>query len=259
MTNTKRRARAIADVSVGTIFADVEIAAPPERVFAALTSPEEVPRWWGSDDSYRTTEWKMELRAGAPWKGSGVGRDGTPFSVEGEIVEVDAPRKLVWTWRAAWDGGQTTTITYRLEPIEGGTRVVMRHEGFGVRADSCRNHGEGWERVLGWMTQHLAKELAPRRFFVVKLIPPRPDFPANITAAEGAAMQAHVGYWSAKAVEGKAVVFGPVADPKGTWGLGVIEAASEAEIGAMEKEDPAIAANLGFRYEVLPMAQAITR
>jgi len=253
-----RHARAVADVTTGTIFASVEIAAPPERVFEALTKAEDVVKWWGSEDTYRTTEWSMPLTAGAPWKASGTGADGAPFSVEGEIVEVDAPRKLVWTWRPAWDGGNTTTITYRLEPIEGGTRIVMRHDGFGDRTESCRSHGEGWERVLGWLGVHAP--LAPSsRYFFFRLVPPRPTFPADMTPAEGKAMGEHATYLRGHAVVGTVIAAGPVADPKGPWGLGVLEVASEAEVAALTEADPVIRSGLGFRYEVLPMMSAITR
>jgi uncharacterized protein YndB with AHSA1/START domain len=36
------------------LLATVEIAAPAERVFRALAS-EELVKWWGSADTYRTT------------------------------------------------------------------------------------------------------------------------------------------------------------------------------------------------------------
>ncbi len=142
--------RAVADISEGLILATVEIAAPPERVFRALAS-EELVRWWGSADTYRTTKWTGDLRVGGAWRTEGVGADGTPFSVGGEFVEIDPPRKLVQTWRADWDGGNVTTITYRLEAIAGGTRLSLRHTGFASRTESCQRHANGWERVLGWL------------------------------------------------------------------------------------------------------------
>lgn len=150
-TVSKRSARAIADVMEGIVMATVDIAAPPERVFRAITDPKEIPKWWGSDDLYRTEEHTSDFRVGGKWTSRGHGADGTPFGVEGEYVEIDPPRKLVQTWKAPWDGNNVTTITYRLEAIDGGTRVTVKHEGFGDRHDSCRNHGEGWERVLGWL------------------------------------------------------------------------------------------------------------
>src|SRR5262245_47193804 len=138
--NKNSPARAVADTASGTVLASVEIAAPPERVFKALTTPEEIVRWWGSDSVYRTTEWVQDLRVGGRWKATGKGADGSPFSVEGEFLEIDAPRRLVHSWKPEWDGGHVTRVTYRLEPIERGTRVTVRHEGFGDRAESCRNH-----------------------------------------------------------------------------------------------------------------------
>ena len=69
MTSKKSAARAIADVTRGMILATVEIAVPPERVFAALTS-EEVTKWWGSDDKYRTTEWTGDVKVGGRWRAS---------------------------------------------------------------------------------------------------------------------------------------------------------------------------------------------
>lgn len=150
----QRHATAVADVTAGMLLATVDIAAPAERVFRALTS-EELVGWWGSADTYRTTRWTGDVRVGGSWRTEGIDADGTPFSVGGEYVEVDPPRKLVHTWRAAWDGGNVTTVTYHLAPVAGGTRVTVRHEGFGDRAHSCEGHSEGWVRVLGWLLDHL--------------------------------------------------------------------------------------------------------
>lgn len=255
MPKNLSRARAVADVSSGTILATVEIAAPPERVFTALTSAEDVVKWWGSADMYRTTEWTMKLEPGAPWRGSGVGSDGSPFSVEGEVLEVDAPRRLVWTWRAAWDGGNTTKVTYTLDPIDGGTRVTLRHEGFDDRHDSCRMHGEGWERVLGWAKAHLPAP--PKRYVFSRLVPPRTTFPVDMTPEEAKAMGEHAAYLRARAAEGKVIVAGPVSAGEGAWGLCVLSVDSDEEAAALTAEDPVIRAGLGFRYERAPMLSAI--
>jgi uncharacterized protein YndB with AHSA1/START domain len=265
MTTVKRSAaRSVADVKEGTILATVEIAATPERVFRALTASDEVVRWWGSDETYRTTGWTSDLRVGGAWRAEGRGADGTAFTVGGEFLEIDPPHKLVQTWRPDWDGGNTTTITYRLEATAKGTRVTVRHEGFAGRAESCAGHAEGWERVLGWLEGYAgAESSAPRgaelRYFVCRLLPPRPTFAMDMTAEERAMMQEHVGYWTGHLKNGTAIVFGPVADPKGPWGLGVVRAADETAVRALEAGDPAIKSGKGFRYEVLPMLQAVVR
>jgi uncharacterized protein YndB with AHSA1/START domain len=257
-TTLKKGARAVADTGAGTILAAVEIAAPPERVFRALTT-DEVTKWWGSADWYRTTEYTADLRPGGRWRSAGVGADGKSFSVEGEFREIDPPRKLVHTWKAPWDGDQETVVTYRLEAIDGGTRVTLRHDGFAGRAESCSGHGQGWERVLGWLTKFVesAKPASDKRYFFLRLIPPRATFPADITPAEMALMREHGDYWRTLLLPGPAIVVGPVADPKGAFGMAVVRAAGPDEVQRLVEVDPVIRAGQGFRFEVLPMMSAI--
>src|SRR5205809_540593 len=85
---------------------------------ASLAS-EEIARWWGSDDLYRVKKWTGDVRVGGKWKSEGLGSDGKPFSVSGEFLEIDAPRKLVHTWLQDWDPMKNvTTVAYRLDAIE---------------------------------------------------------------------------------------------------------------------------------------------
>jgi hypothetical protein len=95
------------------------------------------------------------------------------------------------------------------------------------------------------------------RYFVARLIGPRPTFPMDITAEERELMGAHGQYWRAKQADGKMVVFGPVLDPKGVWGLGVMRVRDEAEALALQADDPVIVAKRGFSYELLPMMAAV--
>jgi uncharacterized protein YndB with AHSA1/START domain len=254
-------ARAVADLAEGTILATVEIAAAPERVFRALTDPAEIVRWWGAPDAYRTTEWNADLRVGGRFRSRGVAADGSTFALEGEYLEVDPPHKLVHTWMPGWDPGATTTVSYRLEAIAGGgTRVTLRHTGFAGRVESCRSHGSGWERVLGWLDAHAAPPPAQTgKLFFCKLIPPRPSFPFDMTEAERAVMQAHVGYWQAQLNAGVALLFGPVADPSGAWGAGVVRVPDATALQAHCDNDPAIRSGVGFRYETYPMLNAVLR
>jgi uncharacterized protein YciI len=93
-------------------------------------------------------------------------------------------------------------------------------------------------------------------FFVCRLVPPRPGFALDMSAEEAALMGRHAAYWQAAADAGRVVVFGPVLDPKGPWGFGLCEADSAEEAGAFLEQDPAIAAGVGFSYEILPMMTA---
>jgi uncharacterized protein YndB with AHSA1/START domain len=252
-TASTKAARAVADLTEGVVLANVEIAATAERVFRALTDPKELVRWWGSGDTYRNEEWTADLRVGGRWRARGRGVDGKPFSVEGEFLEIDPPRKLVQSWKPDWDGGHLTTVTYRLEPIAGGTRVTVRHAGFGERRESCQNHGQGWEKVLGWLQEHLTV----RQHFLCRLIPPRPTFQQDMSDAERKVMQEHVAYWTGLCEKGVALVFGPVADPKGGYGVGIIRVGDQDELAELQRKDPTIRAGLGFNYETLPMPTVV--
>jgi uncharacterized protein YndB with AHSA1/START domain len=254
------RARAVADVGGGIILATVDIEAPPERVFRALTT-DEVTQWWGSDAVYWTKEWTADVRVGGAWRAGGRGADGVAFSVGGEYVEIDPPRKIVQTWKPDWDGGHVTTITYSLDPIEGGTRVTVRHEGFGDRAESCERHAQGWELVLGWLRGHASarKGAEVAAYFMCKLLPPRPSFMADMSDDERKIMGAHAAYWAGFFEKGVALAYGPVIDPSGPFGLGVLKVRDEDELRAFESGDPAITSGRGFAYVHFPMPNVVAR
>jgi uncharacterized protein len=95
--------------------------------------------------------------------------------------------------------------------------------------------------------------------FLYTLIPPRPTFPADMSEAEGAIMQAHFGYWAGVIADGKAVVYGPVVDPDGTYGIAVVEVSDEATARGIAADDPAIRSTAGFGFELHPMPDAMVR
>jgi hypothetical protein len=97
---------------------------------------------------------------------------------------------------------------------------------------------------------------AEDRFIHCRLIPPRPSFAMDMTVDERAAMQRHVGYWTSMLERGTAIVFGPVADPAGPWGLGIVRLRGNESATDVVNADPAILANIGLRYELLPMLTA---
>jgi uncharacterized protein YndB with AHSA1/START domain/uncharacterized protein YciI len=258
---SKLQARALADVSAGIILAEVEIAVPPERVFRALSS-EEVTQWWGDDGTYRTTGWQADLREGGHWKATGQGADGVAFCVEGEYLVVEPHRKIVQTWKPDWDGGRATSLTYTLTPTDTGTLLTVRHEGFAVdQADSCRSHAQGWEGVLTWLRAWIAKpaQTPQPKHYLLRLLPPRGSFAMDMTAQEREAMSAHAAYWGEQMQAGRVIMFGPVLDPAGVWGLLALEVQHDDDMHALKNADPALSGIPGMRWEVLPFLQAVVR
>ncbi|MEW5809450.1 MAG: YciI family protein [Actinomycetota bacterium] len=71
-----------------------------------------------------------------------------------------------------------------------------------------------------------------------------------MTDAEQSAMAAHTEFWNELLAAGRVVVYGPVADPEGVWGLGVVRAADRAEVLAIGEADPSVRAGVNT-FEVL--------
>ena len=135
-------------------------AAAQARVFEAWTSPEVLRRWWGAGPDWTSPAVEIDLRPGGRYRLSMQDPSGSVRTVGGKYVEVDPPRRLVYTW--AWeshgaenDAATLVTVEFR-EVSPGQTAVILTHTGFadGERRDL---HREGWElcidnlatRVLG--------------------------------------------------------------------------------------------------------------
>jgi uncharacterized protein YndB with AHSA1/START domain len=151
------------------VIAEIFIAAPPARVFQAISDPNQLPRWWGQDGLYHVTKSTMDIRPGGKWRSDGVGADGKEFYVQGEYLEVDPPRRLVHTWVGSYDPTETV-VRWELEPQSvsalhpsgpkkagTGTRLRVTQEGFAGNLPSAQSHGEGWKRVLGWLEAFVTK------------------------------------------------------------------------------------------------------
>lgn len=145
------------------VTVEILVAAPPARVFEAITDPKQTAQWWGQKGMYKVTESSSDIRPGGKWFTTGVGDDGTKFTVKGEYLEVDPPRLLVHTWNPSYSDLHETLVRWELEPhpmhglqargpqkVGTGTMVRIRHSGFAGH-EAVKSHGEGWKRVLAWM------------------------------------------------------------------------------------------------------------
>jgi uncharacterized protein YciI len=76
--------------------------------------------------------------------------------------------------------------------------------------------------------------------FVFRLKAPRPNFALDMTDDEREIMGRHAAHWQSYVDSGQMVVFGPVLDGTGSWGLGVVEADDEDEVRAFAARDPVV-------------------
>ena len=91
-----------------------------------------------------------------------------------------------------------------------------------------------------------------KKHFFLKLIPPRPTFAQTLTEAERKIMQEHAVYWKDLMGKGICIVYGPVFDPQGEYGIGILGVEDESIVQDIQLNDPAVKDGLNS-YEIYPM------
>jgi uncharacterized protein YciI len=94
--------------------------------------------------------------------------------------------------------------------------------------------------------------------FVFRVIPPRPSFALDMSDEEREIMGRHAAHWQPLIDSGQMVVFGPLLDDTGSWGLGVVEADNEKELRALAASDPVVTTATG-RIELGRMLAGFVR
>ena len=140
----------MSSVSSDTILTEIAIKASAERIFKALTDPEQRVKWWGLKGRFETTEVESDLRVGGRWAMRGNGMGGKPFSVVGTYRIIEPPHVLAFTWLPSWDEeASETLVRFDLSEQGGITTVRLTHSGFA--SESSRARHQGWAQILSWL------------------------------------------------------------------------------------------------------------
>lgn len=141
-----------------TIVKEITIAAPAERIFAALADPEQRVQWWGAEGRFKTRHMESDLRVGGAWLMSGDGMGGRPFTLSGEYRIVEPPRVLAFTWRPSWQSDATESVVrFDLEQTGNVTLVRITHSG--LSSEGARMQHQGWPDVLKWLRDYSERGL----------------------------------------------------------------------------------------------------
>lgn len=120
---------------------EIAIAATPETVWELLTNEHEAIAWMGQSASF-------DLRCGGSYR-----VEVTPGNIaRGEFLEIDPPRRLVYTW--GWEPGSaspvapgSSTVEFELTPEGDGTLLRFRHRN--LPDDAAANaHSHGWDHYF---------------------------------------------------------------------------------------------------------------
>mgnify|MGYP000400989941 CR=1 FL=1 len=145
MVNMTDNPPSVIDEGTYSVRRTIRIAAPVEKVWAAVTEPEHISRWFG----------KTVL------VGTGVGAEGTMTfdgygAVPIRVEAVDAPRSITYRWGNDDALGRlpdrveeatSTVFSFTLEPVAGGAELTVVETGFERTSDPTANlraHAQGW-------------------------------------------------------------------------------------------------------------------
>jgi uncharacterized protein YndB with AHSA1/START domain len=129
----------VTDAQSSTVEREIRIAARPEIVFQYFVDPERLARWIG-------TAIALDARPGRAIRMVIAGEHVS----SGQFVEVDPPRRLVYTM--GWDEPNhpippgSTRVEFDLTPDGEGTLLKLRH--LGLPADAVDDHAGGWTHYL---------------------------------------------------------------------------------------------------------------
>jgi uncharacterized protein YndB with AHSA1/START domain len=131
----------------------VELAHPPERVWAALTTAEGLAAWFGNEAA-------IDLRPGGTarmrWTEQG-------FTAQMRVERVEEPRVFGFTWGIYGlpeDDTRRTYVEFTLEPAGAGTRLTVVESGFAQLPEDAHRkaydgNAEGWAKELGELAAYL--------------------------------------------------------------------------------------------------------
>jgi uncharacterized protein YndB with AHSA1/START domain len=130
----------------------MELAHPPARVWAALTTAEGLSAWFGEKAT-------IDLRPG----GAAQMTFRSGLTVDMRVERAEEPTVFGFTWRVPElpdDDPRRTYVECTLEAVGAGTRLRMVETGFaqlpaGSRRKTYDSHAEGWAGELSELASYL--------------------------------------------------------------------------------------------------------
>jgi uncharacterized protein YndB with AHSA1/START domain len=130
------------------------LAAPPEEVFEAWTTPEHFGRWFGTESTL-VEDVQMDVRVGGEWSARMILGDGVEIGWRGSYLEVDAPNRLVFSLTDR-PGDQFERVTVALMKVEAGTEMKFTQSGNNVPPENYARLEEGWRSFFDDLSKGLS-------------------------------------------------------------------------------------------------------
>jgi len=131
---------------------------PSERVFDAFLDKNMIGRFMFGPE---IRDEEIVHLQNEPWVGGSfsyvVRRQGTTFEHTGEYVEIDRPRRLVFSWAVKQDpSNNKSRIVIDISPIINGCELTLTHEMPRGQEDFVEKGKQAWGKMIDKLTEILA-------------------------------------------------------------------------------------------------------
>jgi uncharacterized protein YndB with AHSA1/START domain len=123
-----------------------KIKASPAKVYAAITQPQQMMKWWGPDAG-PTLRADVDVRPGGRFSVVFRTLDGQEHNPTGIYQEVIPEKKLAFTWDLPGIQEPKSLVTFLLKPIDSGTELTLTHEHL-PDEETRKSHEQGWTGLL---------------------------------------------------------------------------------------------------------------
>jgi uncharacterized protein YndB with AHSA1/START domain len=132
--------------TVPTVRVRRNVKAEAEQVFDLWTKPELMVRWMSPYPGAVDCKARSDVRTGGAFS-LVMSSEDSSCEISGTYVEVERPRRLVFTWIGPPTSNVNTLVTIELNRRDGGTELVLTHERLPT-PEVREGHTIGWGNML---------------------------------------------------------------------------------------------------------------
>jgi uncharacterized protein YndB with AHSA1/START domain len=136
-----------------TLVVECDVRAKPSEVFADLTVPDRLLRWWGDRSKWWLTSAEVDPRPGGRFWVLWENTKGETAGMGGHFKTIDPNQGFDLSFVGSHAKNYIDEVTVRLGPDNTGTKVVLRHSGLAGRPEAYTNYQQGWTLILGWLAR----------------------------------------------------------------------------------------------------------
>ena len=122
-------------------------SASPERVFDAWLDPATVGKWLFATPTGQMVRVEIDARVGGAFAIVDR-RDGEDVAHVGQYLEVDRPRRLVFSLCVEKYSAETDRVTIEIAPLDTGCQLILTHEMQPQCEEIAKRTEDGWGEVL---------------------------------------------------------------------------------------------------------------